>query len=108
MDINIQLAPKERNSQGIHTHLPILPNRPSLHILRKMESTLAFADRNTQLFTQHIYAAVVWHLEIVHACHDRGKIVVGCEWWLAGLADDCKHWCESLEACEKVNMTVIL
>lgn len=72
-----------------------------------MESALAFADGNAEFFPQYFDAAVVWHLEIVDTGHDRRQIVVGCEWWLAGLANNCEHWCESLEACEKISMSVI-
>lgn len=69
-----------------------------MSFLRKVESTLALLDGNIQPFAKDIYAAVIWHFEIVDARHDAGKIVVRCVRRLAGFANHGEHGRESLEA----------
>src|SRR5690349_8788908 len=68
-----------------------------------MESTLALLHGDTQLLTEYLPGAVIRHLEIVDASHDRREVVVGRVWWLCWLADHCKHGCETLEACKIVS-----
>ena len=63
-----------------------------------MESALALLDGDAQLLAQNVDGAIVGHLEVVDARHDRGKIVVGRVGWLAWLTDDGEHWSEVLEA----------
>lgn len=65
---------------------------------RQMEGSLAFFDRHGQPFSKNIQAAVVGQLEVIHARHDTGQIVVWRVWWFAGSANDCKDGCETLEA----------
>jgi hypothetical protein len=63
-----------------------------------MESALAFLNGDTELLAQNLYGAVVGHLEVVDAGHDRGQVVVGSVWRFARLADDGEHGREVLEA----------
>lgn len=68
-----------------------------------MESALALLDGDAQLLAQNVDGAIVGHLEVVDARHDRGKIVVGRVGWLAWLTDDGEHWSEVLEAWKFVS-----
>ena len=62
-----------------------------------MESALTFPDGNAQLLTKNVDGAVVGHLEVVDAGHDRWQVVIGRIRWFAGLAHDGEHGCEVLE-----------
>lgn len=73
--------------------------------LGKMERSLTLLDGDVEPFAQDLDVAVVWHLEIVDACHDRRKVIVGGIWWLAGLAHDGKHGCESFKTFGLVSET---
>lgn len=64
-----------------------------------MEGALAFADGHVQSRAHDVQVRVVGELEVVHAGHDAGEVVVRCERWLAGLAHDCEHGSKALEAC---------
>jgi hypothetical protein len=63
-----------------------------------MERALPLTNRHAQLLAQHVYGAVVWHLEVVDARHDGREVVVGCVGWFARLAHDGEHGREALEA----------
>ena len=72
--------------------------------LREVESPLALPYSHTKLLAQNLNSAVIGHLQVIDARHDRRQVVIGCEGWFAGLAYNCKHWRESLEACGSVSM----
>ena len=63
-----------------------------------MESALALSNSHAELLAQNVHGAVVGHLEVVDARHDRGQVVVGSVRWLARLAHDGEHGREVLEA----------
>jgi uncharacterized protein YfaT (DUF1175 family) len=63
-----------------------------------MESALALLDSNSEFLAQDVNGAVVWHLEVVDAGHDRREVVVGCVRRFAWFADDGEHGGEVFEA----------
>lgn len=69
-----------------------------------MESPLALPYSHTKLLAQNLNSAVIRHLQVIDTRHDRRQVVIGSEGWFAGLADNRKHWRESLEACGSVSM----
>jgi hypothetical protein len=66
--------------------------------LGKMESALALTDGHAELLAEDVDVTIVGHLEVVDACHDGRKVVIGCKRWFTGLANDREHWCKSFEA----------
>jgi hypothetical protein len=62
-----------------------------------MERALALLHRDRHFPAQDVNAAVVGHLEVIDACHDRGEVVVGCVGRFAGLAHDGEHGCQVFE-----------
>jgi hypothetical protein len=63
-----------------------------------MESTLALTDGHAELLAEDVDVTIVGHLEVVDACHDGRKVVIGRKRWLTRLANDREHWCESFKA----------
>jgi hypothetical protein len=72
--------------------------------LREVESPLALPYSHAKLLAQNLNSAVIRHLQVIDARHDRRQVVIGCEGWFAGLANNRKHWRESLEACGSISM----
>lgn len=75
-----------------------------LHGLREMKRALTLANSDTKLLAKHLYAAVVWHFEVINTGHYGGEVVVGCVRWLARFADNGEHGSESSEACLYISL----
>jgi hypothetical protein len=62
-----------------------------------VEGALAFPDGNVELLAKDVDVAVIWHLEVVDASHDRWEVIVRGIRRLTRLADNGEHRGESLE-----------
>lgn len=72
--------------------------------LRKMETSLSLLDSCVQPLLQDPNVAVIGHLEVVDARHDRRQELVGSVGRFGGFADDGEEWGERFEACERVKL----
>lgn len=64
-----------------------------------MECSLSFLKSDRKTFFEDIQIAVVWELQVVHASHNTGQVVVRGIGRLAWAAHDCKDGGETLETC---------
>jgi hypothetical protein len=67
--------------------------------LRKMKSPLPLLKRRRKFLAQNLHRAIIRHLEVIHARHDRRQVVVRRVRRFAGFANDGEHRREVLEAC---------
>lgn len=64
-----------------------------------MESSLSLFDSGVHAALHNFQVGVVRQLEIVDACHDAGKVVVGGVWWFTWLADYSEQRRKVFKAC---------
>lgn len=67
-----------------------------------MECSLSFFHCDGKSLSEDLLTAVVGQLEVVHARHHAGKVVVGSVRRLARTAHNGKDWRKTLEACIKL------
>jgi hypothetical protein len=70
-----------------------------------MEGALTLSNGDTELLAKNVYGAVVGHLEVVDAGHNRRQVVVGCVWRFTRLTNDGEHGCKVLEAWLYVSLS---
>lgn len=66
--------------------------------LREVECALSFTHCDAEFVEENFGRGVVWQLQVVHAGHDTGEIVIRGVWWFTWPTDHGKHWCETFEA----------
>lgn len=74
-----------------------LPQRASS--LRQMECPLALFHGREELLPQDFNARVIGELEVIHASHDAGQVVVRRVGWFTRLANHSEHGRKLFEAC---------
>lgn len=67
------------------------------HVLRQMESSLAFLDGDGEALLQNIQVTIIWQLQVVDAGHHTRKIVVWCIWMFTRATHNGEDRCETLE-----------
>lgn len=59
---------------------------------------MSFAHCDAEFVEENLGRGVVWQLQVVHAGHDTGEIVIRGVGWFTWPADHSKHWRETFEA----------
>lgn len=63
-----------------------------------MEGALSFLDGSIHTSSHDVQIGIVGQFEVINACHDAWKVVIGNERWLARFADHGEHRSKTLEA----------
>lgn len=57
-----------------------------------MECPLAFFDRHVESISEDFLVAVVWQLQIIHARHHAGEVIIWRVRGFAGSTDNREDW----------------
>lgn len=66
--------------------------------LGEVEGVFSLKEGEVESLSHNLSGAVVWQFQVVDACHDRGKEVIGTLGCLHGLSDNGEGWVESSES----------